>query len=105
MRNIQMAKGAHTVVNRCARVKPGETVLIVTEPSRMSIAEELGAAVCAAGGEPVFCSILPRWINDCSSYRSRMFIFISRIGMMPTRQTIRKMRSLRLFSRRTTPVF
>lgn len=60
MRNIQMAKGAHTVVNRCAKVKPGETVLIVTEPSRMSIAEELGAAVCAAGGEPVFCSILPR---------------------------------------------
>ena len=60
MRNIQMAKGAHTVVNRCARVKSGETVLIVTEPSRMSIAEELGAAVCAAGGEPVFCSILPR---------------------------------------------
>ena len=60
MRNIQMAKGAHTVVNRCARVKPGETVVIVTEPSRMSIAEELGAAVCAAGGEPVFCSILPR---------------------------------------------
>lgn len=60
MRNIQMAKGAHTVVNRCARVKPGETVLIVTEPSRMSIAEELGAAVCSAGGEPVFCSILPR---------------------------------------------
>ena len=54
MRNIQMAKGAHTVVNRCAKVKPGETVLIVTEPSRMSIAEELGAAVCAAGGEPVF---------------------------------------------------
>ena len=48
MRNIQMAKGAHTVVNRCARVKSGETVLIVTEPSRMSIAEELGAAVCAA---------------------------------------------------------
>ena len=38
MRNIQMAKGAHTVVNRCARVKPGETVVIVTEPSRMSIA-------------------------------------------------------------------
>ena len=60
MRNIQMAKGAHTVVSRCAKVKPGETVLIVTEPSRMSIAEELGAAVCAAGGEPVFCSILPR---------------------------------------------
>ena len=28
MRNIQMAKGAHTVVNRCAKVKPGETVLI-----------------------------------------------------------------------------
>ena len=35
MRNIQMAKGAHTVVNRCARVKPGETVVIVTEPSRI----------------------------------------------------------------------
>ena len=52
MRNIQMAKGAHTVVNRCARVKSGETVLIVTEPSRMSIAEELGAAVRSGGGGP-----------------------------------------------------
>ena len=39
MRNVMMAKGAGTVVNRCAQVKAGETVLMVTEASRMSIAE------------------------------------------------------------------
>ena len=60
MRNVMMAKGAGTVVNRCAQVKAGETVLIVTEASRMSIAECLAEAVCAAGAQPVLSVILPR---------------------------------------------
>ena len=60
MRNVMMAKGAHTVVNRCAGVKPGEHVLIVSEASRMPIAECLAEAVCAAGGEPTIAAMIPR---------------------------------------------
>ena len=63
MRNVMMAKGAGTVVNRCAQVKAGETVLIVTEASRMSIAECLAEAVCAAGAQPVLSVILPRAVS------------------------------------------
>lgn len=60
MRNVMMARGAHTVVCRCANVQPGEQVLIVSEPSRMSIAECVAEAVCAAGAEPSIVSMVPR---------------------------------------------
>lgn len=60
MRNVMMAKGASTVVNQCAGVKPGEQVLIVSEAAKMSIAECLAEAVCAAGGEPTMAVMLPR---------------------------------------------
>ena len=60
MRNVMMAKGAHTVVNKCAGVQPGEHVLIVSEASKMSIAECLAEAVCAAGGEPTIAAMIPR---------------------------------------------
>ena len=39
MRNVMMAKGAGTVVNRCAQVKAGATDLIEPDASRKSIAE------------------------------------------------------------------
>lgn len=55
-----MAKGAYTVVNKCAGVQPGEHVLIVSEASKMSIAECLAEAVCAAGGEPTIAAMIPR---------------------------------------------
>ena len=60
MRNVMMAKGAYTVVNKCAGVQPGEHVLIVSEASKMSIAECLAEAVCAAGGEPTIAAMIPR---------------------------------------------
>lgn len=60
MRNIEMARGADTVVNCCAGVKKGERAVIVAEASKMSIAECIAEAVCAAGAEPVIISMLPR---------------------------------------------
>ncbi len=60
MRNVMMAKGAQAVVCRCANVKAGEQVLIVSEPSKMSIAECVAEAVCAVGAEPSIVSMVPR---------------------------------------------
>lgn len=60
MRNVQMAKGAETVVRRCANVRAGEQVLIVSEASKMSLAECIAEAVCAAGAEPTIVAMLPR---------------------------------------------
>ena len=55
-----MGKGARTIVEVCAGVQPGEKVLIVTEPKQMKIAESVGAAVNAAGGELAIAVITPR---------------------------------------------
>ena len=60
MRNIMMARGADTVVRRCAGVSPGEQVVIVTEPSRTALAEALAEQVCARGAEPTVLFIVPR---------------------------------------------
>ena len=51
MYDLRMSRGASTVVNTCAGVQPGEQVLIITEYSKMSIAESLAAAAYAAGAE------------------------------------------------------
>ncbi|MGG0670202.1 aminopeptidase [Sporosarcina koreensis] len=60
MNQILMGKGARTIVEVCAGVKPGEQVLIVTEPRQLKIAEAVGAAVDAAGGELAMAVITPR---------------------------------------------
>ena len=60
MNEIRMARGAHTVVNTCVGVKPGEQVLIITEGEKMPIAEAIAAAVYAAKAEPVLAVMLPR---------------------------------------------
>lgn len=60
MNEVLMARGAHTVVNTCVGVKPGEQVLIITEAEKLSIAKAVAAAVYAAKAEPVITVILPR---------------------------------------------
>ncbi len=60
MKKILMAKGARTIVETCAGVKPGEKCVIVTEPSMMGIAESLAAAVYAAQAEATTVVIPPR---------------------------------------------
>ena len=63
MRNLMMSKGAHTVIHTCAQVQPGEQVLIVTEFSKMSIAESLAEAAYAAGAEATLMVMTPRQVN------------------------------------------
>ena len=60
MRNVMMAKKLRHGGQSLRTGQSGETVLIVTEASRMSIAECLAEAVCAAGAQPVLGVILPR---------------------------------------------
>ena len=60
MKNVLMARGAEKVVKTCVKVKPGEEVLIVTEASKLSIAQALATAVYAAGGQTIVAIMEPR---------------------------------------------
>ena len=60
MENIYMSRGASKVINVCAKIQPGEQVLIVTELSRMSIAQALATEVYRVGAEPAICIMEPR---------------------------------------------
>lgn len=53
----EMMKGARTLVGPCTNVKPGETVLIVTDTPMVSIAQVLAAATKEKGAEPVIAII------------------------------------------------
>ncbi|MFH1758770.1 MAG: leucyl aminopeptidase [Pseudomonadota bacterium] len=61
MKNILMMKGARTLLDNCARVKAGESVLIITDMNmKPSIAEVLAAAAAERGAEPIIMIIRPR---------------------------------------------
>jgi leucyl aminopeptidase (aminopeptidase T) len=60
MSRILMSKGAKTLVDVCAGVKPGENVLIVTDFLMTNIAESVASAAYQAGAEVVISTILPR---------------------------------------------
>jgi leucyl aminopeptidase (aminopeptidase T) len=60
MKNILMSKGARTLVETCAAVKPEENVLIVTDFTKMKIAEAVSAAAYRLGAEVAICAIAPR---------------------------------------------
>ena len=60
MKKILMAKGARSIVEINLGVKAGESVVIVTEPKQMRIAEALAAAVIATGAEPTIHIMTPR---------------------------------------------
>ena len=60
MENIYMSRGASKVVNTCMKVQPGEQILIVTELSRLSIAQALATEVYRVGAEPAICIMEPR---------------------------------------------
>lgn len=63
MDKLQMAKGAHTLIQVCAKVKAGEKLLVVTEQSMLSIAQSLIEAAYQAGAEPVLMLMPPRLVN------------------------------------------
>lgn len=60
MENIYMSRGASKVINTCIGVQPGEQVLIVTELSKMSIAQALATETYRVGAEPTICIMQPR---------------------------------------------
>ena len=60
MKCILMSKGAKTLVEVCAGVKPRENVLIVTDFMMMTIAEAVASAAYHAGAEVMIGTILPR---------------------------------------------
>lgn len=60
MNKMLMAKGAKQVVEVCANVQENESVVIITEPKTLSIAESVAAAVIAVGAEPTISVITPR---------------------------------------------
>ena len=56
---IEMIRGAKIMVEQCARVKPGEDVVISTDSNKIRIAEALAAVTLAVGGEPTIVMIPP----------------------------------------------
>jgi leucyl aminopeptidase (aminopeptidase T) len=60
MKRIEMMRGARTVVETCAGVKQGESVLIVTDTNMVEIAEVLAQAVQERDAEPIMAVMIPR---------------------------------------------
>lgn len=58
-----MMKGAKTLVDTCAKVKPGEKVLIVTDYARYRIANVLASVMLEQRIEPVICVMSPRELD------------------------------------------
>lgn len=56
---IEMIRGAKIMVEQCARVKPGEDVVISTDSNKIRIAEALAAAALSVGGKPTIVMIPP----------------------------------------------
>ncbi|MBW2147349.1 MAG: aminopeptidase [Deltaproteobacteria bacterium] len=59
-REILLIKGASKLVNVCAAVKAGETVLITTDYEKLSISRSLATAAYEVGAEPVIMIMPPR---------------------------------------------
>ena len=96
MENIYMSRGASKVVNTCAKVKAGEQVLIVTELSRLSIAQALAAEVYRVGAEPAVCIMEPRKQDgaeppkEIAAAMAASQAFSSNVTMSPTQMRSRR---------------
>lgn len=60
MKQIETIRGARTIVESCAGVKPGESVLVVTDTNMVKIAEVLAMAVKERDAEPILAVMIPR---------------------------------------------
>lgn len=60
MKRIEMIRGARTIVENCAGVKSGESVLVVTDTNMVEIAEVLAQAVQERDAEPIIAVMIPR---------------------------------------------
>ncbi len=64
MKAMWLARGARILVERCARVRPGERVLIVTDSLLAHIAEVLAAACHDRGADAVVAVMSPRRFDE-----------------------------------------
>jgi leucyl aminopeptidase (aminopeptidase T) len=55
----ELEQAVSTVIERCLRVRAGETVLVVADPDSVTIGEALLAAARAAGGDAVLAVLPP----------------------------------------------
>jgi 2,5-dihydroxypyridine 5,6-dioxygenase len=60
MKELLMAKGAKTLIDVCTKVKPGETVLIVTDMYKTDIAKAIAGTAMDRGAEAIVTVIQPR---------------------------------------------
>jgi len=60
MRELLMMKGARTLLDVCLAVKPGESVLIVTDMVKMPIARVVAGAAMERGAETMLAVMQPR---------------------------------------------
>jgi leucyl aminopeptidase (aminopeptidase T) len=60
MKRIETIRGARTIVETCAGVKAGESVLIITDTNLVNIAEVLAMAVKERDAEPILAVMIPR---------------------------------------------
>ena len=60
MKDLLMLKGAKTLVDICTGVKPGETVLIVTDMTKLSIARAIASVTLDRDAEPMVMVMKPR---------------------------------------------
>lgn len=58
-----MFRGAMKIVTQCANLRPGESVLIVTDPERYRAASMVAAAARAVGVEPVIATMSPNELD------------------------------------------
>ncbi len=60
MKDLMMLKGAKTLVDTCTGVKPGESVLVVTDFTKVAIAEAIAAVATDRGAETMVMVMQPR---------------------------------------------
>ncbi len=60
MKEVMMSRGAKTLLDTCVAVKPGESVLIVTDMVKFAIARVIAAAAVERGAETIVTIMQPR---------------------------------------------
>jgi 2,5-dihydroxypyridine 5,6-dioxygenase len=60
MKEVMMSRGAKTLLDTCVAVKPGESVLIVTDMLKFAIARVIAAAAVERGAETIVTIMQPR---------------------------------------------
>ena len=70
MKRVLMAKGARILVEQCASIKPGETVLVVTDYLKVGIAEMIAAAARELDAEVILTVISPTPIDGAEPPRA-----------------------------------